>query len=483
MTATRCSAPAVRAQLQGFGWRPVGRREPVVSGLDLSIEPGERVLLAGASGAGKTTVLRALTGALGTTIGGDVTGEVRVDGQVGLLLQNAEDAIVADRLGRDVAFGPENRGVPREEIWARVYAALEAVALPYGADRPTAALSGGERQRLCLAGVLAMQPGLLLLDEPTSMLDEQNASAVRRAVLAAVEATGATTVVVEHQVEPWLDHVDRVVVLGRAGQVVADATPEAFVRDYRSELGTDGVWMPGLPVPEPLDVPRNLVQPHREPLRLRAQRLSVDLRTRTLHGPLVTRAVDRVDAELETAATTAFTGASGAGKSTLVAAMAGLVRPASGRVAGTERPLHRWRSAELARQVGWVPQNPEHGFVTTRVGEEVAVTGQKVGARLDVAGVLEVFGLSHLAQANPYQLSGGEQRRLAMAASLAHRPGVLLLDEPTVGQDRLTWAAVAGWVASAADAGAAVGVATHDAGMAARADREVRLCRGQVEGP
>ncbi|HZK60416.1 MAG TPA: ABC transporter ATP-binding protein, partial [Cryobacterium sp.] len=149
--------------------------------------PGERILLAGPSGSGKSTLLRALAGVLTTTDSGDLGGVVTVDGQdphgggspVGLLVQDPADAMVAQRVGRDVAFGPENIGLPRERIWPRVRAALDAVGFPYGIDHPVDAVSGGEAQRLALAGVLALGPRLVLLDEPTSMLDLFSAATVR----------------------------------------------------------------------------------------------------------------------------------------------------------------------------------------------------------------------------------------------------------------------------------------------------------------
>ncbi|MGA9714478.1 MAG: ABC transporter ATP-binding protein, partial [Aeromicrobium sp.] len=214
------------ARFAGFTWRPLGRREPTVTGLDLRIEPGERVLLVGPSGAGKSTLLLALSGALGTTIAGDLSGTAEVDGRLGLLLQNPADSIVAERMGRDVAFGPENLGLERAEIWSRVDAALDAVGLSYGRDHFTAALSGGELQRLALAGVLALQPDVLLLDEPTSMLDAATATTVREAILDA--AGERTMVVVEHRLGPWLDHVDRVVVVAPGAQIAFDGSVEDF---------------------------------------------------------------------------------------------------------------------------------------------------------------------------------------------------------------------------------------------------------------
>ncbi|MCW2770820.1 MAG: transporter ATP-binding protein [Aeromicrobium sp.] len=444
------------ARFAGFTWRPLGRRDPVVAGLDLTVEPGERVLLVGPSGAGKSSLLHGLAGALGTTIAGELTGTATVDGRIGLLLQNPADAVVAERMGRDVAFGPENAGVPREEIWSRVDASLAGVGLTYGREHLTGALSGGEQQRLALAGVLAMRPDVLLLDEPTSMLDPATAATVREAILGA--AADRTTIVVEHRIEPWLPHVDRVVVLSADGRVVSDGTVEAFLAGRPPA----GVWMPGMPVPRPVAVPEDLVGPAAEPLTVRADDVSVELVLRTLRGTQRTTAVSGLTTELRPGSTTAFTGPSGAGKSTAIAALGGLVRPRSGAVTPE---LHRWRSRRLAAAVGWVPQNPEHGFLARTVAEEVTRTAQRTRREVDTDAVLEVFGLARFASANPYRLSGGEQRRLAIAAALAHRPGVVLLDEPTVGQDPATWAAVAGWIGAARDAGAAVGVSTHDADL------------------
>lgn len=457
---------AAGARFRGFAWRPLGRREPVIAGFDLTIEAGERVLIAGPSGAGKSTLLYALAGALGHTIAGELTGAVEVDGRIGLLLQTPGDAVVAERIGRDIAFGPENLGLSREEIQRRVASALEAVRMPYGGEHFTAALSGGELQRLALAGVLAMQPELFLLDEPTSMLDESSATAVREVILEA--SAGSTLVVVEHHIGPWLEHVDRVIVLSKGGHIVSDGTPAALLADPHPP---EGVWMPGLPTPAPLEIPADLVTPRGTPLQLVAEDLSIDLTTRTLRGTEMSHAIRSLSARLQAGDVTAFTGPSGAGKSTALAAFGGLLKPRTGAVAP---PVHTWTSRLLAGAIGWVPQSPEHGFLAPTVGEEVEKTSRRLGGSVDVAAVLDVFGLGHLTLANPYRLSGGEQRRLALAAALGHRPGVVLLDEPTVGQDRHTWAAVVGWFASAAHAGAAVGLSTHDDGVPRDVDYALR---------
>ncbi|MGA8986902.1 ABC transporter ATP-binding protein [Aeromicrobium sp.] len=452
------------ARFRGFTWRPLGRRDPVVAGLDLTIGAGERVLLIGPSGAGKSTLLHALAGALGTTIAGELGGTAEVDGRLGLLLQNPADAIVAERVGRDVAFGPENAGMPRDEIWSRVDESLASVGLAYGREHFSSALSGGEQQRLALAGVLAMRPDLLLLDEPTSMLDAETATGVRDAIVSA--AGDRTLVVVEHRIDGWLNHVDRVVVLSGGGNIVSDGS----VRSFLDGPSPAGVWMPGMPPPSPLDVPAHLVRPESEPLTISATDVAVELVTRTLRGTQRTRALSGLTAEVSPSMTTAFTGPSGAGKSTVLAVLGGLVKPSSGSITPD---LHRWRSPRLAAAVGWVPQNPEHGFLATTVGDEARRTADRLHQPVDAGAVLEIFGLSRFAAANPYRLSGGEQRRLALVAALAHRPGVVLLDEPTVGQDPGTWAAVVGWIAAARSAGATVALATHDDDLTADAEHHM----------
>jgi len=441
----------------------------VVAGLDLTIEPGERVLLVGPSGAGKSTLLLGIAGALGTTIAGELSGSAEVEGRLGLLLQNPADAIVAERLGRDVAFGPENAGIARSEIWSRVDEALESVGLTYGRDHFTAALSGGEQQRLALAGVLAMRPDLLLLDEPTSMLDVETAASVRDAIIAT--AGDRTLIVVEHRLGPWLEHVDRVIALSSDGSIVSDGSVDGFL----SGPAPNGVWMPGMTTPSPLDIPFELVRPDVTALEIAASQVTVELITRTLRGTQRAKALTDLSAAIRPGATTAFTGPSGAGKSTAIAVLGGLLKPTSGVVTPD---LRRGRSVQLAAAVGWMPQNPEHGFLSTTVADEVGRTATKVGRTVDVDAVLDVFGLARFATSNPYRLSGGEQRRLALAAALAHRPGVVLLDEPTVGQGPDTWAAVAGWIGAARAADATVAVSTHDSDLSV--DVEYRMQAGAI---
>nr|WP_240896769.1 ATP-binding cassette domain-containing protein [Kineococcus vitellinus] len=480
-------------RLSDLSVTPAGARRPVVDRVDLDVPAGQRVLLVGPSGAGKSTVLRALAGLLEDDV--DARGEVLLGGrparpgEVGLLLQDPLDTVVAATAGRDTAFGPENAGLPREEVWRRVAQAHAAAHHVAGRDRDVATLSGGERQRLALAGALAVQPSVLLLDEPTSMLDAPTAARVREAVLRA--AAGRTLVVVDHDLAGWAPHVDRVLVLGRGGLLVADGAPADVLAGSRA-LPADGLWLPGAPAPRPVDVPAGLLAPQLAvpgaatgDALLTGRGLGLVRRRRGLRPAPPATVLHGVDVALPAGRSTAFTGPSGSGKSSLLAVLAGLARPtgeltaAPGLAGGLPPQPWRWRSRELAARLAWVPQFPEHTFVRATVREEVAATPLALGcpgARGEQ--LLELLGLAHRADVNPFRLSGGEQRRLALAGALAAGPAVLLADEPSVGQDRGTWAVVAGLLAAAAREGVAVGVSTHDERLLRVLDGPVVALRG-----
>jgi energy-coupling factor transport system ATP-binding protein len=473
------------------------------------------VLLTGPSGSGKSTLLRAIAGVLETNESGDLTGSVAVDGvtrrtatsagrpgDFGLLLQNPADAVVAHRVGRDVAFGLENLAVPRSQMWASVREALAAVHFPYDESHRSQACSGGELQRLALAGVVVMRPGLLLLDEPTSMLDPTAAAAVRSVIASTAAAAGATVIVVGHDLAPWVDEVDRLIVLSPDGTIAADGPCRELLSSSADSLAAHGIWVPGLPAPEPMQISAELVAPWtggaggrdttggpalRSPgiTLLSARDLGVCRDSRWVLAD--------INADLVSGRLLALLGISGAGKSTLVQALGGLLRPDAGTLEthpdlarGLTRPAHRWRSRDLAARVGWVPQYAEHAIVKHTVWEEVMATGRVLGydegrMRSRSGGLLEALGMSGLAGANPYHLSGGEQRRLTLVAALAHGPDLLLLDEPTLGQDRLTWTAVAGVISAAREAGVAVAMATHDRlAVSALADTTLTLDAGRA---
>ncbi|WP_224763669.1 ABC transporter ATP-binding protein [Salinibacterium sp. ZJ70] len=476
-----------RIEARGWGWRHAGRRDPAVRALDLVIEPGERVLLLGASGAGKSTLLHGLAGILGGADEGEQSGELLVDGApaadargtAGLVLQDPDSQAVLARVGDDVAFGLENLGVPADEMHRRVPEALAAVGLDVPLTHSTSALSGGQKQRLALAGVLAMQPRLLLLDEPTANLDPQGAEEVVAAVIDSL--AGRTLVVVEHRVDLWWGHVDRVVVLGIDG-VISDGTPEAVLDSSRAELEAAGVWLPGAAARLP-----RYPAPTAGPMLLHAEGLAVSRAGTRVRRRRRRRAEDDTEARLAAAAARgldvtvragevlALTGPNGAGKTTLALTLAGLLEPVAGTVSATpglagsaSSDPASWRSRELLTRIGFVFQSPDHQFLTTTVRAELELGQRALGGEPDGAHIDELLGrlrLDRIARAHPFGLSGGEKRRLSVATVLATSPRVLVLDEPTFGQDARTWRELVALLAEQRDAGRAIVVVTHDRGL------------------
>jgi energy-coupling factor transport system ATP-binding protein len=506
---------------RGWGWRHAGRPRPAVSGLDLDIRPGERVLLLGPSGAGKSTLLHALAGVLGDSSAGDAgraaggadlsaggaagdadeTGSLLIDGapprarrgRAGLMQQDPETQVVLSRLGDDVAFGAENLSVPQAEIWARVAEALDDVGLGrLPLDHPTSALSGGQKQRLALAGILAMRPGLILLDEPTANLDPAGVLEVRDAVGRCLQKTGATLVVVEHRVSVWKDLVDRIVVLqpGSAtdSAVLVDGPPDLVLAQARDMLTAAGVWVPGY-VPQtrargtraagtPATGPEAAQGRIAGQLLLAAEDLAVSRerpRRAGLRGgfrPIPPEPVQSgITAQVRAGEALTITGPNGSGKSTFALTVAGLLAPVSGKLsaalalsAGAGIDPYQWKAQQLIARIGTVFQEPEHQFVTGRVLDELMFGPRHLGRGGErVDELLERLRLTELVDANPYTLSGGEKRRLSVATVLAAHPQVLVLDEPTFGQDANTWAELASFLSELLDGGTAVVSVTHDA--------------------
>ncbi|MBF9694319.1 ABC transporter ATP-binding protein [Bifidobacterium dentium] len=460
-----------------WGWRHASRKDFALRHVDFEIKPGERVLLLGASGAGKSTLMAGLAGVLGGDDEGEQEGSLLIDGidsrtargRSGLVMQDPDAQTILERAGDDTAFGCENLGLGRDAIWKRVREALDIVGLDYmRTDHSTRRLSGGQRQRLALAGVLAMHPGLLLLDEPTANLDPEGVQEVHDAVRQVLERGHETMVVVEHHIDVWLDLVDRVIVLGRPnddsyeGGVIADGSPAEVFNAMGDVLAEGGAWVPGRDIasyaPTQTGHDRDMV-------------LYTDDLSFGRSFPLG----KHIDVRFHAGEVTALTGRNGVGKSTLALTLAGLLKPIAGhvRVADSMMPAHRendpftWKSRDLLGRIGMVFQEPEHQFVASSVRDEVAIGPKSMGKSDEEAyaiadEMLERMNLKRFAPANPFTLSGGEKRRLSVASMLAAAPKVIIMDEPTFGQDFTTWMEMVRLIAGARDAGSAVIMVTHD---------------------
>ncbi len=480
----------------GISFRYAGRPRPAFADVSFRLEPGECLLVVGPSGSGKSSLALALAGLVPQEFPGDWSGRLTVAGldpttapravvaaRVGIVFQDPASQLVMDRVEDDVAFGLENLGWDPAAMRARVPEALALVGLAGFERRRSTTLSGGEQQRLALAGVLAPRPGVLVLDEPTANLDPPGARAFAERLAELRRRRAATIVLVEHRVELAWPLADLVLALGEDGRPIELGRPDEVLARSRERLARAGIWLPedGATAPAvALPGPDGRI-PERSVVEATELVFSYDRRTPTL-GPL--------SIGLGRGERVALVGPNGSGKSTLGRLLVGLLRPGGGRVriAGPGRTRQppadpaRLPAAELARRAGYVFQDPEQQFLTTRVVDEVMV-GLRAEERAAAAALMERIGLPLAAfgDRSPYTLSGGEQRRLSLACALVRRPALLVLDEPTFGQDRRGYEGLLAILAERVEAGCAVLAATHDERFVADfARRVVRLEGGRI---
>lgn len=475
----------------------------------LEVCRGERVCVLGANGSGKSTLASVICGLLAPDEGDvELAGHAVCTGgvpdlaayrdarrQLGLVFQNPDDQIVTSVVADDVAFGPENLGVPRAQIAVRVARELRRVAMEKYAHADPSRLSGGQRQRVCIAGALAMEPAVLVLDEPSSLLDVRGRAAIMR-VMGRLAAAGATLVHVTHFMDEALA-ADRVIVM-QHGHVALEGTPdEVFATKNaqviealglempfearlaaalrQAEATSDAVAAPGAPSGEK---PAASV-PAAEPPAILARDLGFS------YGPDA-QALDGVSLEVPARATTAIVGQTGSGKSTLLRLLCGLEAADAGSltVCGINAATKRGRR-QVRRAVGYVMQHPERQLFAQTVAEDVAFGPRNQGLSTTeverrVVHALELVGLAGRRDASPFELSGGQQRLAAIAGVLAMEPELLVLDEPTAGLDPRGRARLRALMADLAAHGVTLLQVTHSMEDAARADHVVVLDQSHV---
>jgi energy-coupling factor transport system ATP-binding protein len=459
--------------IESLTFRYREREEPTIQDLSLSIAAGELLLVAGASGSGKTTLIRCINGLVPRSYKGEMLGRVFLHGQdnaamplarisqiVGTVLQDPERQILGTRVRNEVAFGLENQALERAEIQQSVDEALAYLGIAGLQERETFHLSGGEKQKVALAGILAMRPSILLLDEPLASLDPASSQDTLALVRQMVDE-GMTVLMVEHRVEDVLGmRPDRVLYMegGRsrylgpveglgkvvdykeiklpAREVIArakDFPPPPEVRFYPAMfVGPTSPAAPG-------SAPYSEGKPGSPEALVRFERVCFaygDVQGSTGKGNVL----DGIDLEIRRGDVVAILGPNGAGKTTLVKHAIGLLKPKSGRVLVNGKDTRQLSVAQIAKTLGYVFQSPSHMLFAPTVNEELAFGPTNLGhpsevIQKEVQEAIQIVNLSGREKDPPLALSFGQQKRVSIAAILAMRSRILVMDEPTAGQD------------------------------------------------
>ncbi len=480
--------------------------ESALASVNLKIGAGEFVLLAGGSGSGKTTLLRCINGLVPHFSGGDISGMVTVNNVdvietgpsvmsqiVGFVAQNPEGQALLDTVEPEIAFALENAAIPAQEMRIRVEEALDLLDLTELRDRTISSLSGGERQRVAIAAVLALRPQIILLDEPTSQLDPKSADDVLSSLVRLNEDLGLTIILAEHRLERVLRYADRIVFMESGRIIVDDWMPTALVEmPHLPPLVKVGRVLGWQPLPVTVKQGRRYASqsiyemdkaPYDEPSRVPKQSLPL-LEVKDIHyaydGQEVLKGVSlqAVPGEVLT-----IMGRNGSGKSTLLKCVMGLLQVTQGSICFEGQPLMARDVVEIAKDIAYLPQNPNDLLFAESVDEEFRITldNHGINEQEGVSKLILDLGLEDVQDAYPRDLSTGQRQRVAMGAVTVTEPRLLLLDEPTRGLDVNTKQSLIRiwreWLAK----GMSLVLVTHDVELsAAIADRIVILSQGEI---
>lgn len=448
----------------------------VLHGIDLSIRKGEFVLLCGGSGSGKSTLGYLLNGLIPHFFDGVLQGAVSVSGhdtrdltvadllaEVGLVFQNVDAQLFNSSVEKEIAFGLESMGRSAREIEIEIERTAKILDIGHLLDRPPTALSGGEKRLVTIASVLCLKPPVMVLDEPLAHLDWEGAARVRK-VLCRLHQEGTTVMVIEQRVGAVLEDATRCVVLDR-GKLVFDGAPDAS----RPTL-IEQHLVPQYPLKQ-----ESALRKQKPLLQAKEIRYEIDGR------PIL----QNVSVHVKDGEILAIVGRNGSGKTTLIKHFNGLLNPRAGNLLFMGKGVRNTTPPEMAAQIGIAFQNPNDQFFKNTVEEELMI-GRSLSGRDSEEWFEELcvlFDLHDLLRQSPYRLSEGQKKRVAVASILVMRPRLLVLDEPTVGQDGRFLEVLAGLLLSLREKGFTVVIVTHDLEFAlATAERWLVLYGGRVVG-
>jgi energy-coupling factor transporter ATP-binding protein EcfA2 len=503
-------------RLREFSFTYNGAERPALDRINLLIEDGQFVLITGASGGGKSTLCRCFNGLVPHFYGGRIGGSAEVQGmdilktppkelatRVGMVFQDPENQLVTTDVEREIAFGLENLGYPKNLIARRIEEALDTAGIAHLRFARNNELSGGEKQKVAIASVLALHPEVLVLDEPTSELDPQSAEEVLRLLERLNDELGLTVILIEQRLDRVVHLVDRILVMGD-GQIIADSTPREVMS---SEIVGLGIGLP--PVIRLMRklrgkyLPMNGLPLTVKDARLQLQRVLKSVKTaefadagessktvlnvEKLWFSYGERAVLRnINLDIERGEFIAIMGRNASGKTTLVKQFNGLLKPTRGTVRLGGVDTSKSTAAELSRRVGYVFQNPNDHLFADNVEDEIAFSLRNRGTEeaeiaKAVENMLDEFELTRYRKSYPRSLSGGEKQRVALASVLAGQPEIIVLDEPTRGMDYTLKKKLVSFLDDYRRRGNTVIMVSHDVETIAEcAQRVVLLSEGRV---
>jgi energy-coupling factor transport system ATP-binding protein len=469
-------SPDPLIQISKLTYTYEGSDKPALRNINLTLHQGAFTILAGPSGCGKSTFARCLTGFIPHEYPGTFEGKITIQDQdtrshairdlaqsVSLIQQDPDSQLVTLNVTNEIAFGLENFQHPPATMESRIKWALGAANADNLQSRNTHTLSGGEKQKVVIASFIALQSPVLILDEPTARLDSQTATEILT-TLRELHNQGITILVIEHRIQPFLTSASRVLLMNE-GKITYDGSP--------SQLSADPAPLNDLGVYLQPSIYSKAIQPKSRPEqeRLNVQALTFTYpRIEEQTAPRPT--LENLTFSLHQGEIIALMGANGSGKSTLLLQLMGLLTPDSGTVQLDKQNIHNQPVSQLARQIGFIFQNPLHQIFAPSVKEEVLLATKHFGlsesqeVELRAEQLMKKFGLLKYKDQSPYTLSLGEQRRLTIASILLHKPQVLLLDEPFIGQDYRNVHHLMSVIQGEAAQGTTVLLATHDATIA-----------------
>ncbi|MBY9006740.1 MAG: energy-coupling factor ABC transporter ATP-binding protein [Candidatus Lokiarchaeota archaeon] len=495
----------------------------ILKNISLEIDNGEFILITGPSGSGKTTLVRVFNGLIPYFYGGKISGKVNIQGvnlfktetrelakKVGFVFQNPDNQLFMNEVESEIAFGLENLNLPIDTIKKRVEETLDAIGIAHLRRRNINELSGGEKQKVAIASVLAMNPEVIILDEPTAELDPKSAEETLMLIQKLNDELGLTIILIEHRLDRVIQYIDRIIIMEN-GTIIRDGHPKEIFKEDLSKVGitippiiklSNKLGINSIPltikesrnilgdilnkIPYSIDLKNNKSRIDNYFDQFRKKRALLEFYNISFNYEKNKRILDNINLKMFKGEFIAIMGRNGSGKTTLLKLINGLLRPGKGKILIENKDIKRNSVAQLTKKIGYIFQNPANQFYHDTVDEEISYILKNLKYDYDkrkelVENILEQFGLSKYKKTYPRYLSVGEQQKLALASVLVAKPEILLLDEPTHGMDYKQKTLFFSYLNEYCRKGNLVILVTHDVeSVAEYSDRVILLSEGKI---